>query len=64
MITVSILPAIFIVVHSFLLIRFCVDLIFQTESRPYNLPWLLFILLVPVIGYCNYHRRFMMKAKS
>jgi hypothetical protein len=63
MITVSILPAIFIVLHSFLLIRFCLDFIFQTEDRPHSFPWLLFILLVPVIGYFNYHRRFVMKRK-
>ena len=64
MITVTILPAIFILLHSFLLIRFCVDLFFQTENQHYSFSWLLFIFLVPVVGYVNYYRRYKMKADN
>jgi len=64
MITVAILPAIFIMLHSYLLIRFCLDLFFQTENRQYTFTWLLFIFLVPLVGYYNYYRRYKMKADN
>jgi hypothetical protein len=61
MITVTILPAIFILLHSYLLVRFCIDIFFQSESRSYSFSWFLFIFLVPFVGYYNYYRRFVMK---
>ena len=64
MITVTILPAIFIILHTILLIRFFVDLFFQTDDRHYSFSWFLFIVLVPLVGYYNYYRRHGIKTKS
>ena len=61
MITVTILPALFILLHSFLLIRYCIDLFFRNEDGHYSFTWLLFIFLVPIVGYYSYYKRYVRK---
>ena len=61
MITVTILPALIILLHSFLSIRYCIDLFFRNENSHYSFSWLLFVFFVPVIGYYRYYKRYVAK---
>jgi hypothetical protein len=61
MITVTILPALIILLHSFLLIRYCIDLFFRNEDSHFSFSWILFIFLVPLVGYYSYYKRYVAK---
>jgi membrane-bound acyltransferase YfiQ involved in biofilm formation len=53
-----------ILIHGFLIVRFCVGSMFRPVYRPYSFQWLLFIAFVPYAGYYVYYRKYIAKGKQ
>ena len=61
MFTTAQIPWLLLLVHLYLVIRFCVGSMFRPAGRPYSFQRLLLIALVPFIGYYFYYRKYIVQ---